>query len=90
MKDNKVERARQKAMMFGRQFLQGDTDVFDQALGADAMVAVMIAQAPGCRERIYAPLDTLQICQARFFGENSHPASLMRPVVRPAKKRTPE
>lgn len=65
MKDNKVERARQKAMMFGSQFLQGDTGVFDQALGAHAMAAVMSAQAPGCRERIYAPLDTLRL----FVGQ---------------------
>src|SRR5437870_9695176 len=65
MKDNKVERDRQKAMMFGRQFLQGDTGVFDQALGADAMAAVMSAQVPGCRDRIYAPLDTLRL----FVGQ---------------------
>src|SRR3990172_4678491 len=65
MKDNKVERARQKAMMFGRQFLQGDTGAFDQALGAHAMAAVMSTQAPGCRERIYPPLDTLRL----FVGQ---------------------
>lgn len=63
MKDNKVERARQRAMMFGRQFLQDGTGFFDQALGAHAMAAVMSMQAPGSRERIYAPLDTL-----RLFG----------------------
>ena len=65
MKDTKVERARQKAIMFGRQFLQGDTSVFDQALGAHAMAAVMSMQAPGYRERIYAPLDTLRL----FVGQ---------------------
>lgn len=65
MKDSKVERIRQKAMMFGRQFLQGDTGVFDQALGVHAMAAVMSMQAPGCRERIYAPLDTLRL----FVGQ---------------------
>ena len=58
-KDSKVERIRQKAMMFGRQFLQGDMSAFDQALGAPAMAAVMSMQAPGSRERIYTPLDTL-------------------------------
>ena len=65
MKDNKIERIRQQAMMFGRQFLQGDTGVFDQALGAHAMAAVMSAQASGWRERIYAPLDTLRL----FVGQ---------------------
>ena len=65
MKDSKVERIRQQAMMFGRQFLQGDTGVFDQALGADAMAAVMSAQARGWRERLYAPLDTLRL----FVGQ---------------------
>ena len=52
MTDDEVARIRQKAMMFGRQFLQGDGGVFDQALGADAMAAVMSAQTPGSRERI--------------------------------------
>lgn len=65
MKDNKVERARQKAVLFGRQFLQGDTGVFDQALGADAMARAMSMQAPGARDRIYAPLDTLRL----FVGQ---------------------
>ena len=65
MKDNKLERIRQQAMMFGRQFLQGDTGVFDQALGADAMAAAISTQAAGCRERIYAPLDTLRL----FVGQ---------------------
>ena len=65
MKDNKVERVRQTAMMFGRQFLQGDTGVFDDALDAQAMAAAMSAQVPGWRERIYAPLDTLRL----FVGQ---------------------
>ena len=65
MKDSKVERARQHAMMFGRQFLQGDTGVFDHALDAQAMAAAMSAQVPGWRERIYAPLDTLRL----FVGQ---------------------
>ncbi len=45
MKDSKVERSRQHALMFGRQFLQGDGSVFDQALGADAMAAATSIQA---------------------------------------------
>ena len=65
MKDSKVERSRQQAVMFGRQFLQGDGSVFDQALGADAMAAAISTQAPGGRERIYAPLDTLRL----FVGQ---------------------
>ena len=65
MKDSKVERTRQQAMMFGRQFLQGDGGVFDQALGADAMAAAISTQAPGGRERIYTPLDTLRL----FVGQ---------------------
>lgn len=65
MKDSKVARARQKAMMFGRQFLQGDTGDFDQALGAQAMAAVMRSQSQGGRERIYGPLDTLRL----FVGQ---------------------
>ncbi len=52
-------------MMFGKQFLQGDAGVFDRALGADAMAAVMSAQLPGSRERICAPLDTLRL----FVGQ---------------------
>ncbi len=65
MKDTKVERIRQQAMMFGRQFLQGDTGTFDQALGAHAMAAAVSAQVSGSRERIYAPLDTLRL----FVGQ---------------------
>ena len=65
MKDSKVERSRQQAMMFGRQFLQGDGGVFDQALGADAMAAAISMQVAGYRERIYAPLDTLRL----FVGQ---------------------
>jgi hypothetical protein len=65
MKDNKVEPARQKAVMFGRQFLQGDAGVFDQALGVHALAAAVSAQVPGCRERIYSVLDTLRL----FVGQ---------------------
>ena len=56
MKDSKVERTRQQPMMFGRQFLQGDGGVFDQALGADATAAAVSARTRGCRERIYTPV----------------------------------
>ena len=65
MKDSKVERTRQQAMMFGRQFLQSDGGVFDQALGADAMAAAISARTRGCRERIYTPMDTLRL----FVGQ---------------------
>ena len=65
MKDSKVERTRQQAMMFGRQFLQSDGGVFDQALGADAMAAAISMRAPGSRERIYTPMDTLRL----FVGQ---------------------
>ena len=65
MKDSKVERTRQKAMMFGRQFLQGDAGVFDGALDAQALAAAMAAQAPGWRDRLYGPLDTLRL----FVGQ---------------------
>ena len=66
MKDNKLERRRHQALMFGRQFLKGDASIFDQALGADAVVAAAIStQAAGCRERIYGPLDTLRL----FVGQ---------------------
>ena len=65
MKDSKVERSRQQALMFGRQFLQGDGSVFDHALGADAIAAAISIQAPGGRERIYTPLDTLRL----FVGQ---------------------
>ena len=65
MKDSKVERTRQQAMMFGRQFLQGDGGVCDQALGADAMVSTISTHSAGCRQRIYSPLDTLRL----FVGQ---------------------
>lgn len=65
MKDNKVGRVRRQAMMFGRQFLQGDGGVFDQALDIHAIEAVLLAQLPGSRERIYPPLDTLRL----FVGQ---------------------
>ena len=64
MKNTKVERIRQKAMMFGRQFLQGDVGVFDQAFSRSLTMMVR-GQVPSHRERIYAPLDTLRL----FVGQ---------------------
>lgn len=64
MKNSKVERIRQKAMMFGRLFLQGDVGVFDQAF-ARSLTEMADAQVPSHRERIYAPLDTLRL----FVGQ---------------------
>jgi hypothetical protein len=64
MKDNKVERIRHKAMMFGQQFLEADVGVFDQALGG-SLAAMVSAQTPHFRERIYSPLDTLRL----FIGQ---------------------
>jgi Transposase DDE domain len=64
MKDNKVERMRHNAMMFGQQFLQGEAGVFDKAFGR-SLAAIMSAQLPVWRERIYSPLDTLRL----FIGQ---------------------
>ena len=64
MKNSKVERIRQKAMMFGRQFLQGDVGVFDQAFER-SLTEMADAQVPSHRERIYAPLETLRL----FVGQ---------------------
>jgi hypothetical protein len=64
MKDNKVERMRHNAMMFGQQFLQGEAGVFDRAFGR-SLAAIMSAQLPAWRERIYSPLDTLRL----FIGQ---------------------
>ena len=50
MKDNKVERIRHKAMMFGQQFLEADVGVFDLALGG-SLAAIVSAQTPHFRER---------------------------------------
>jgi Transposase DDE domain len=61
MKDSKVERARRQAMMFGRQFLQGDGGAFDRALGAHLMSAAMASLAADQRQRIYSRLDTLRL-----------------------------
>lgn len=65
MKDNKVERIRQKVVMLRRQFLQGDTGIFDQALGDQEIAAVVNDLVAPYRERIYPPLDTLRL----FVGQ---------------------
>lgn len=65
MKDNKVERVRQKVVMLKQQFLQGDTGLFDQALGDQEIAAVVNELVAPHRERIYPPLDTLRL----FVGQ---------------------
>jgi len=65
MKDNKIERVRQKIAMLKRQFLQGDTGLFDQALGDQEVAAVVSELVAPHRERIYSPLDTLRL----FVGQ---------------------
>jgi hypothetical protein len=65
MKDNKVEQVRQEVAMFRRQFLQDDTDAFDQALGNQEITAVVSELVAPHRERIYPPLDTLRL----FVGQ---------------------
>lgn len=65
MKDNKVERVRQKVVMLKQQFLQGDTGLFDQALGDQEIAAVVNERVAPHRERIYPPLDTLRL----FVGQ---------------------
>ena len=58
MKDNKVERIRQKIIMLKRQFLQDGASVFEQALGDQEFAAVVSELVAPHRERIYPPLDT--------------------------------
>jgi Transposase DDE domain len=65
MKDNKVERVRQRVLMLKQQFLQGDTGVFDQVLGDQEIAAVADKLVVPHRERIYPPLDTLRL----FVGQ---------------------
>jgi hypothetical protein len=65
MKDNKLARIRQKAMIFGQQFLQGDVGILDQALSATTMADLVKTHMPNHRERTYAPLDTLRL----FVGQ---------------------
>ena len=65
MKDTKIERVRQKVAMLKQQFLQGDTGLFDQALGDKEIAAVANELVAPHRERIYPPLDTLRL----FVGQ---------------------
>lgn len=65
MKDSKVKRARQQAMMLGRQFLEDDVGVFERAVGAQVLAAAISTQQSGCRDRIYPALDTLRL----FVGQ---------------------
>ena len=77
MNDSKVERTRQQAMMFGRQFLQGDGSVFDQALGADAMAAAISTQAPAV-VNASTPRWIRYACSSARFCQRIAPASAMR------------
>lgn len=65
MKDNKVERIRQKIAMLKRQFLQDDQGLFAQALGNQEVAAVVSELVTPYRERLYPPLDTLRL----FVGQ---------------------
>ena len=65
MKDSKVERFRQQAMMLKQQFLQSDTGIFDQAIGNQEIATIMSELETPHRERIYPPLDTLRL----FVGQ---------------------
>lgn len=64
MKNSKVERVRQKVAMLKQQFLQGDTGLFDKALGEQEVEAI-VRELEIHRERIYPPLDTLRL----FVGQ---------------------
>ena len=65
MKDNKVARAQQSAMLLRRQFLQSDAGLFDGVLDDQEMTAVMNEWVEPYRERIYPPLETLRL----FIGQ---------------------
>ena len=65
MKDSKVERIRQKVVMFRQQFLQDGTCVFDRVLGNQEVAAIVNELVAPHRERIYPPLDTLRL----FVGQ---------------------
>ena len=59
MKESKVERGRQGALMLRQQFFQGDDSAFDRVLGDDGIAAVIRDLLKPYRELIYPPLDTL-------------------------------
>jgi IS4 transposase len=65
MKDSKVKRVQQKNSLLKRQFLQGDTGLFDQALDGHELAIIVNELVPPHRERIYPPLDTLRL----FVGQ---------------------
>ena len=65
MKDSKVKRVQQKISLLKRQFLQGDTGLFDQALDGHELAIIVNELVPPHRERIYPPLDTLRL----FVGQ---------------------
>ena len=59
MKESKVERGRQGALMLRQQFFQSDDSAFDRVLGDDGIAAVIRDLLKPYRELIYPPLDTL-------------------------------
>lgn len=65
MKDSKFKRTRHQVSLLRRQFLQGNTGLFSQALGEHDVAAIVSAQVAPYRERIYPPLDTLRL----FVGQ---------------------
>ncbi|MHB1084698.1 MAG: IS4 family transposase [Thiobacillus sp.] len=65
MKLNKLERVRRGVSMFRQQFLQNNSEVFDQALGKQELAALASELLTPYRERIYPPLETLRL----FVGQ---------------------
>ena len=77
MKDNKIERVRQKIAMLKRQFLHDGTGIFGKVLGEREVAAVMSELDTPHRERIYPPLDTLRL----FVGQVLSPDRACQDVV---------
>lgn len=65
MKDSQLKRARDQAMLFGRQFLSSGTGLFAEAIGQHELVLAVSTQIGSYRERLYPPLDTLRL----FVGQ---------------------
>ena len=65
MKDSKLKRARDPAMLFGRQFLSSGTGLFAEAIGQHKLVLALGTQVGNYRERLYPPRDTLRL----FVGQ---------------------
>lgn len=65
MKDSKIKRFQQQAMILKQQFLQNEAGLFDQAVGDQELATVMSALEIPHRERIYPPLETLRL----FVGQ---------------------